>query len=345
MAVVQMIPGYAQEQQTTAFLKRKGIMRRKASSFSVSPIALGTHLGEMNIEDSLRYQEAIMYAFNKGINMIDTALNYRGMRSERDIGFSLTRSIIHDDVLKREEVVISSKAGIIPGDIDAGLVPKDYLQEVLLTREIILPDEINIFHHHKHVLSPSYFEFAIEQSRKHLNLETIDLYYVHNPEYSLIALGEQAFYPRLQRLFEKLEEKVIQGHIRYYGIATWDGLISSPDMDGYLALETIEACAREAGGNHHHFSFIQVPLNPEKPEAKHIKNQLVKGRWLTVIDAAAELGLHVTISAPLQAGKALKKKGAKTILSAAIQTDGVLAVMVGMKNRAHLNENISILLD
>ena len=343
--MVQMIPGHAQEEDTKAFLKRRSILFRKAASFFVSPLALGTHLGEMNRKDSLRYQEAIMHAFNKGINMIDTALNYRGMRSERDIGICLTKAIVGDGVLRREELVISTKAGILPGDIDAGLVPKDYLQNILLKREIIHPEEINSFRHHRHVLSPSYFDFAIGESRKHLNLETIDIYYVHNPEYSLIPLGEREFYRQLVRLFGKLEEQVRQGHIRFYGIATWDGLISSPDAEGYLSLEKLVACAREAGGDGHHCSFIQLPFNPEKMEANHVKNQQVKGKWLTALEAASELGLYVTVSAPLQAGRALEKEDVKTILSAIIhQTDGILAAMVGMKQREHVTENTNVIL-
>ena len=56
-----------------------------------------------------------MHAFNNGINMIDTALNYRGMRSERDIGICLTKVIVDDGGLRREEIVIATKAGILPG--------------------------------------------------------------------------------------------------------------------------------------------------------------------------------------------------------------------------------------
>lgn len=338
--MIGMIPGYAQVQESGAFLKRKGVMSRKAGSFSVSPLAIGTHLGEMNRVDSLLYQEAILCAVDRGINMVDTALNYRGMRSERDIGECLTEAAAAGH-LKREEIVISTKAGILPGDIDAALVPKNYLREVLLKREIIQPDEIQVLNHYKHVLSPSYFEFAIGESRKHMNIETIDLYFVHNPEYSLIPLGEREFYRQLTRLFVKLEDEAALGHIRHYGIATWDGLISSPEAVGYLSLERIITCAREAGGEEHHFVFIQLPLNPDKPEARQFQNQRVKGRWLTVIEAAHELGIHVTVSSPLQAGAVPEKKQA---LSTVLQTEGILAAMVGMKRKEHVEENIEAIL-
>ena len=75
-----------------------------------------------------------------------------------------------------------------------------------------------------------------------------------------------------------------------------------------------------------------------------MKNQQVKGKWLTALEAATELGLYITVSAPLQAGRALVRDDAKTILSGIIHTDGILAAMVGMKQREHVTENISVIL-
>ncbi|MET3726534.1 aryl-alcohol dehydrogenase-like predicted oxidoreductase [Fictibacillus halophilus] len=83
----------------------------------------------MNDEDSLSYQESIEFALFHGINFIDTALNYRGMRSERDIGSVLSKLIQKKKQIDRENIFLSTKAGIIPGDIDAQLRPDNYLQE------------------------------------------------------------------------------------------------------------------------------------------------------------------------------------------------------------------------
>lgn len=48
-----------------------------------SRIGLGTHLGSFSDEDSRQYTDAIAYAVKHGITSIDTAINYRGMRSEK----------------------------------------------------------------------------------------------------------------------------------------------------------------------------------------------------------------------------------------------------------------------
>jgi len=85
----------------------------------------------MDETDSARYQSSIEYGLLNGINFIDTAINYRGMRSERDIGVVLTK-LLEKGLIERNEFVIATKAGIIPGDIDAKLVPTNYLKTILL---------------------------------------------------------------------------------------------------------------------------------------------------------------------------------------------------------------------
>ena len=78
-------------------------------------VALGTHLGNFSKEDSLKYVEAIKYAVRNGIYSIDGAINYRGMCSERDEGVALAE-LMNYGIITREEVFISSKAGLLYGD-------------------------------------------------------------------------------------------------------------------------------------------------------------------------------------------------------------------------------------
>ena len=233
-----MINGYARKEDTSAYLNKHKVKRRDLSSFSVSPLAIGTHLGNMDDTDSQLYQASIEHGLINGINFIDTAINYRGMRSERDIGSVISR-LIDRRTIKREEIVISTKAGIIPGDIDAELVPKDYLENMLLKPKIIHQSDLNIVDHHRHVLAPSYYQFAIEQSKKHLGLNTIDIHYIHNPEISMQVLGADEFYRQLRQLFFFYEEQVNKKNIRYYGFATLDGFCSDPDDNRYISLERV----------------------------------------------------------------------------------------------------------
>ena len=337
---MNMIPGFASLSGTRKLKSQFDLSYRETPMFYASPIALGTHLGEMSEEDSTRYRQGMEFGVRNGLNFIDTAINYRGMRSERDVGYVLT-SLIDNDVIHRDEVIISTKGGIIPGDIEANLVPKDYLQQVLLEGGIIKESDLNIVETHRHVLTPTYYQFAIETSKRHLNLETIDIYYVHNPEISMIALGPERFYHQLKTLFPFLEEQVQSGNINYYGFATWSGLTNEPEAKGYISLEKVLTVAKNVAGEDHHFKFIQFPLNQQMDAGISNKNQKVDKDWLSVIEAAKKLGLFSITSAPFNLGKLINgKTDAKFILKSVTQHDGILSTMVGMKKMEHIKENL-----
>jgi len=52
-----------------------------------------------------------------GLNMIDTAINYRYMKSERVVGAAI-RYLLEKGIIKRENLIICSKNGFIPEDHD-----------------------------------------------------------------------------------------------------------------------------------------------------------------------------------------------------------------------------------
>ena len=61
-------------------------MMQSGTKGNISKIGLGTYLGAFSDEDSRKYEEAVAFAVQNGIMSIDTAINYRGMRSEKDVG-------------------------------------------------------------------------------------------------------------------------------------------------------------------------------------------------------------------------------------------------------------------
>ena len=91
-------------------------MIQNSTRANIPKIGLGTHLGSFSDEDSKQYTDAIMFAVQNGITMIDTAINYRGMRSEKDVGKAVS-TLISSGIIKREDILISSKAGLLFGDI------------------------------------------------------------------------------------------------------------------------------------------------------------------------------------------------------------------------------------
>ncbi|MBH0168863.1 MULTISPECIES: aldo/keto reductase [Fictibacillus] len=311
----------------------------------VSRIAIGTHLGEMNDEDSLLYQKSIEYALLNGINFIDTALNYRGMRSERDVGSVLSKLVQMEKQIEREDLFLSTKAGIIPGDIDAQLRPENYLQEILVDKGVIQRSDLQIIDHHKHVLEPSFYEFAIQQSLKHMQVDYIDVHYIHNPEISLKVLGEEAFYHKLKNLFFLYEQQVEQGLVRYYGLAVWSAFTESPETLGYISLEKMMDVAHSVAGHSHHFRFIQTPFNQSNHLAATDLNQQVGDKWRTLLQAAEELGVHVTTSAPLDCGRLTnhQHKNVDELMSMVLNTPGILSTMIGMRKVDTVKKNLRCL--
>src|SRR5437016_2373111 len=62
---------------------------RHAQNRWLSSIGIGTYLGEADEECDRQYTEAIVRAVELGVNVIDTAANYRFQRSERSVGVAL----------------------------------------------------------------------------------------------------------------------------------------------------------------------------------------------------------------------------------------------------------------
>src|SRR6266850_8102912 len=85
---------------------------RGASDLWLSSIGLGTYLGDPDDATDQAYTEAIATALRSGINFLDTAINYRHQRSERNIGMVLKRSIEAGE-LHRDEVLVCTKAGYL----------------------------------------------------------------------------------------------------------------------------------------------------------------------------------------------------------------------------------------
>ena len=113
------------------------------SNKEMSRIALGTHLGDVNDEVSASYRNAVKYAVQNGIYTIDGAINYRGMRSEKDEGIAI-RELIESGIVKREDIFVTSKAGLLFGDITERMNPKMYLENILkpqITFHLCIPHE------------------------------------------------------------------------------------------------------------------------------------------------------------------------------------------------------------
>ena len=203
-------------------------------------------------------------------------------------------------------------------------------------------------------MTPEFLWYQIDQSRRNLGVECIDIYYVHNPEAQLDAVSRAEFRARLLAAFKFLEEQVDQGWIRFYGTATWNGYRASPKAGGYLSLEDVIFVAREVRGINHHLRFVQLPFNLALLEALTARNQRASDELMSALEAAQRFGVTVMCSATLFQARLLGKipdamraqfDGLSTDAQRAIQfarsAPGVTTALVGMSRVEHVDENIA----
>ncbi len=352
-----MIKGKATPAGTVSYAARfAGLPGNYRAMFGLaaSSLGMGTYLGEMDRETDELYREAAKSAVAGGVNVIDTAVNYRFQRSERSIGAAI-RELIDAGSLRREEIIVASKGGYITFDGEMPADPREYFDRVYIRTGLIGPDD---FVDNSHCMTPRYIEAMLERSRANLGLETVDVYFVHNPETQAAAVGRTEFMRRMRLVFELLERKAAAGAIGVYGAATWNGFRVRPDSADYLSLQELVDLAREVGGADHHFKLIQLPYSLAMPEAFTTPNQRVTGEQqaLSVLEAARTLGVAVWASASLLQGRltgglpevvANAMEGLRTDAQRSIQfvrsTPGVNLALVGMKTVAHVSENIETL--
>ena len=176
-------------------------------------------------------------AVRGGINFLDTAINYRHQRSERSIGAALAQLFAAGDT-QRDEIVVATKAGFLT----SGALP-EFLQREDLAGGM-------------HSMQPDFLVDQIDRSRANLGLDTIDIFYLHNPETQLGSLSREEFERRIRLAFAKLETLVADGKIRKYGAATWEGF-RAPAAKPALDLARLVEIATEIGGPQHHFRFVR----------------------------------------------------------------------------------------
>ena len=134
----------------------------------LSSIGMGTYLGQPNTEDDKAMENAIYESIKSGaVNVIDTSINYRAMKSEKSIGRALTR-LIKDGIISRDEVFICTKNGYITNDGDyPGVDVMEYMQNMFVSTGLI---DLNDISSGYNVLNPNYIARCIDKSLMNMHL-------------------------------------------------------------------------------------------------------------------------------------------------------------------------------
>jgi aryl-alcohol dehydrogenase-like predicted oxidoreductase len=354
----EILQGYATPTGTTKYANHAVHNKGKPPShfrlfdgLSFSSIGIGTYLGNTTQEDDKALENAIYKSVSSGaINIIDTAINYRAMKSERSIGRGLSR-LINDNVISRDQVFICTKNGYITNDGDFPAIDvMEYVQRMYISTGIINAEDISSGYN---VLNPDYLERCIDKSLLNMHLDTIDLVYIHNAFESWYEdVSRDEFMHMLERVFEIYEKYRVKNKIRYYGMATWTCFRVRPNEKEYLSLEEVVKLAEKVGGKQHGFRFIQLPFNLAYNEALILQNQSVGlEKNLTILEAAARLNIGIFTSIPLFQGRLMEAKipeyeGLTDQVAKIIQlirsSPSIIAPLIGQKKSEHVEQNLRI---
>lgn len=246
------------------------------------------------------HSAALRKAILEGITLIDTSSNYADGRSEILIG-NVVDELVSEKKIKREDLIIVSKAGYIQGQ---------NLKFARKRKEQGKPFSDVVEHADKiwHCISPDFLEDQLNRQLFRLNQGSdngyIDIYLLHNPEYYLTRASKnntgkekayEEYYLRISKAFEFLEEKVMEGRIRAYGISS-NTFISPSENYEFTSFEKILGIAEDISAENN-FRFVQFPLNLIEAGALLEKNQ--NGNTRTLLETVSENKIQTLVNRPL----------------------------------------------
>jgi aryl-alcohol dehydrogenase-like predicted oxidoreductase len=316
----------------------------------LSSIGLGTYLGEADEATDQAYVESVLEAIGRGCNVFDTAINYRHQRSERALGEAIERAA-GQGLARRDELFVSTKGGFLPLDGELPDDPPGWLEAVYVDSGLLAAEDLAAG---CHAISPAFLADQIGRSRDNLRLETVDLYYLHNPE------AQYGDHPR-GRVADRLGEALVwlegarrQGWIGALGVATWTGLRVPPHSGDHLALGELAEIARATGAEAG-LGAVQLPLNLAMPEALVAPSQELDEVLVPALVAARKLGLAVFASASILQGRLAADlpdriaelflglgTNARRALQFTRSAPGVTTALVGMSDPNHVAENLAL---
>ncbi len=267
-----MIEGIATSEGTRAWFasspQAKPANRRFGrTGLQVSAVGFGSYRVHPSID---HHRQALRFAIESGINLIDTSSNYGDGGAEILIGQELS-ALIEAGKITREQIAVVSKTGYIQGQNLAIAKAREAAGQPYA-------EVVNYSDDCWHCIHPEFIEDQLALSLSRLQLKRLDVFLLHNPEYFFLAElkkpgGSQdiekmqsAFYDRIRRAFVCLEDLVDQGVIGSYGVSSNSFVLPTRNMDATnleVMLEIAEHIATQMRGSRHahHFSVVQMPAN------------------------------------------------------------------------------------
>lgn len=330
----------------------------KHNGLVFSKLGIGTFIKEPYKEENyiFDYQDAVKTAILNGINLIDTASNYRYQESEKDIGKAINE-LISQNKITREELIICSKGGFIQLEYPFPQNPYKWIEENIIHKSLATKEDIEL---DQHCMSADFLEYSCRKSIKNLGIKALDIYYLHNPETQLKRLGKEKFLEEIEKIFTRFEKLADDGLFAYYGVAVWNAFVYTEDNIEHINIQQLFDIAKKVGGENHRFRYLQTPFNLAKTAIYTQANQKMSdGNYYTTLQVAHKLGLGVITSSSLlqmnlfqksfkaELGYILDKDMQLTSdIQLALQfvrsSPSVVSSLFGSKESAHVLSNIEV---
>ena len=347
-----MISGFATPEGTKKFAQNSGVNQDNFKEFenlTLSNVGIGTYLGDADAKTDELVSAAVKQSILSGVNVVDTAINYRAQKAERSVGKAISE-LIQENKITRDQIFVSTKNGYVTNDADVQLGFWEYVKQEYTDKGVVKEGDITSGYH---CMTPTYLSDQLDRSLKNLDLECVDLMYLHNAiEGQIKDVSKEQFVKNLQSVFELYEQKRDEGKIKFYGMATWECFRVPNDNTQYLSLEDMVNMAKKVGGENHGFKFIQLPFNLYYDQALLGKTQTLQNKPVSVLESATRLDIGVFTSVPLMQGRLLQPgvmpefsdlKPSMRALQFIRSSPGVIAPLVGQKSTEHVSENLEVM--
>ncbi|MFB6192258.1 MAG: aldo/keto reductase [Haloarculaceae archaeon] len=312
----------------------------------VSSVGVGTYLGDATDEADDAYRAAIVEALESGVNVVDTAVNYRHGRSERAVGEALAGADVDPAA-----VLVATKGGFVAFDGERPADPAAYVADRY--------GDLGDLHLVRgNCIDPPFLARQLDRSRERLGVDP-GLYYLHNPETQLDARSREEVYDAIEDAFAFLERRVAAGEIGAYGVATWECFRVPRDHPRYLSLAEVARRARaasdRAGTEATGFRAVQLPFSVRMADAFTVEAHEGPDGPRSALAFAHDAGLAVFASAPLLQGDLAEPGAIPDAVAARLSGDtpaqrainfarsapGVTAALVGTGSPEHVAENVA----
>src|ERR1019366_2795799 len=217
---------------------------------------------------------------------------------------------------------IATKGGFLTFDGNEPEDPSDYFQRTFIDPGFLRPEDVVAG---CHVMSPKYLENQVDVSRQNLGVETLDVYYLHNPETQAANVAREEFDRRIRAAFAALEKAVAENKIRIYGTATWNAYRVGQESREGLSLPDLLRIAEEVDGK-------GTPVL-----------QVARAHGMLVFASASLLQQKLTDNLPPETHHWFPgiEKDSQRAIQFVRSTPGIVSALVGMSRSAHLTENLN----